>query len=195
MKIAANLPIASNPSFAREENTLTALITESFKTVKRNHRRKKKPKAEKVKPAKAKLPNGWYFWKPEHMKRSEFKKMHPGNCKEPRKKLRGARKKEAAKIAWLAEQAEIQKIFEQTGRKLKRLGQKMYCMDPGPHRLIIFTHDLYSIMGMDPRPASRYLTRLRKAKNKPRGSLVTLREFLEYSNLKEEDVIPHLMRK
>jgi hypothetical protein len=192
MKMAANLPIASNPAFAREENTLTALITESFKPVRRNHRRKKKLKTEKVKPAKAKLPNGWYFRKPEHMKRSEFRKMAPGKSKEPRKKLRGARQKQAAKNAWLAEQAEIKLIFEKTGRKLKRLGQKMYCMDPGPHRLIIFPHDLYSILGLDPRPASRYLTRLRKKLNKPRGSLVTVREFLEHSNLKIEDVIPHL---
>jgi hypothetical protein len=192
MEIAANLPIASNPPFAREENTLTALITAPFKPVGRNHRRKKKPKAEKVKPAKAKLPNGWYFRKPEHMKRSEFRKMAPGKCKEPRKKLRGIRQKQAAKNAWLAEQAEIKLIFEKTGRKMKRLGQKMYCMDPGPHRLIIFPHDLYSIMGLDPRPASRYLTRLRKKLNKPRGSLVTVREFLEHSNLKIEDVIPHL---
>ena len=118
--------------------------------------------------------------------------MQPGKDKESRKKIRGARKKEAAKIAWLAEQAEIQKIFEQTGRKLKRLGTKMFSMPAGPHRLVIYTHDVCSIMGMDRRPATRYLTRLRKKNKKPRGELVTLREFLEYSKLTEEDVVPHL---
>ncbi len=195
MKIAATLPTASSRPSAREENTLTALTTESFKPVWRNHRRKKKPKAEKVKPAKAILPNGWYFMKPEHMKRSEFRKMAPGKCKESRKKLRGARNKEAVRLELLKLQAELDKAFG-VGRMKARLGGKILaCMDPGPHRLIIFTTDLYSIFGMDPRPASRYLTRLRKEKNKPRRSLVTLREFLEYSKLKEEDVIPHLMPK
>jgi hypothetical protein len=186
MKIVANLPTASNRHFAREENALTEPAAESFKSIRRNHRRKKKPKAEKVKPAKAILPNGWYFGKPEHMKRSEFRKMGPGKSKEPRKKLRGARQKEAARLALLKLQAELDKAFG-VGRMKARLGGKILaCMDPGPHRLIIFTTDLYSIFGMDPRPASRYLSRLRKEKNKPPRSLVTLRE---------EDVIPHLMRK
>jgi hypothetical protein len=192
MKIPTNLPGTSNRPYTNEENTLTALATESYKSVGRNHRRKKKPKAEKVKPAKATLPNGWYFWKPERMKRSALRKMNPGKFKEPRKKLRGAKNKEAARLALLKLQAELDKAFGVGRMKARPGGKILCCMDPGPHRLIIFTHDLYSIMGMDPRPASRYLTRLRKEKNKPRGSLVTLREFCEYSKLKEEDVIPHL---
>lgn len=192
MKIPTTLRTPSNRPSAREENTLTELDTESFKSVGRNHRRKKKPKAQKIKPAKAKLPNGWYFWKPERMKRSDFRKMWPGKCKEPRKKLRGARNKEAVRLALLKLQAELDAAFG-VGRMKARLGGEILCcMDPEPHRLIIWTHDLYSILGMDPRPASRYLTRLRKEKNKPKRSLVTLREFCEYSKLKEEDVIPHL---
>jgi hypothetical protein len=126
MKIAANLPTASNRPSAREENTLTEPAAESFKSIRRNHRRKKKPKAQKIKPAKAKLPNGWYFWKPEHMKRSEFRKMAPGKCKEPRKKLRGARNKEAVRLALLKLQAELDAAFGVGRMKARLNGKKFY---------------------------------------------------------------------
>jgi len=74
-----------------------------------------------------------------------------------------------------------------------RLGSKIqYSKPAGPHRLVIYTHDVCSILGNDRRPAAQYLTRLRKEYKKRRGELVTLEEFLRYSKLAKEDVIPHL---
>jgi hypothetical protein len=192
MITAANLPGTLMPLPANREKISTALATEPFKKVRKNHQRKKKLKPEKVKPAKAKLPNGNYFWKKFYMKRKDFKKMQPGKDKEPRKKMRGARNKEAARLAWQEEQAEIQRVFGHREKKPHRIGKPMYSKPAGPHRLVIYTQDICSIMGMDRRPAGRYLTRLRKKLKMPRGSLVPLSEFLNYSKLREEDVIPHL---
>ena len=74
-----------------------------------------------------------------------------------------------------------------------RLGGKiLYSKPAGPHRLVIFTQDVCSVLGMDRRPAGRYLTRLRKKLKLPRGALVPLKEFCEHAHLHEEDVIPHL---
>jgi len=191
MKIPANLPGPLTPTTATGENGSTSLMIAPYKNVRKYHRRKK-PKPEKVKPAKAKLPNGWYFRKKFYGKRKDFIKMQPGKNKESRKKLRGARNKEAVRLALLKLQAELDAAFG-VGRMKARLGGKiLYSKPAGPHRLVIFTHDVCSIMGMDPRPAGRYLTRLRKEYKKRRGELVTLEEFLRYSKLAKEDVIPHL---
>lgn len=169
--------------------------TKPPKSIKKYHRRKKKPKPSKIKPAKAKLPNGDYFikyaWEKRSVRRKErsFKRC----IKESQAKLRGKRKKEAWRQAWLADEKEKQMLKEQYGIVIKgRLGKKMYSKPAPPHRLVIYTQDICSIMGFQTRPARDYLTRLRKEKKLPKRSLVTFRDFIDYSGLLPEDVIPHL---
>ena len=96
---------------------------------------------------------------------------------EEKKKLRGASKKEAARIEKL----------------LYPKGRPMYSMPAPKHRQVVFAKDIQNIVGLDPRPASRYLTRLRKKLGKPRGGYVTLTEFCDNTSFTKEDVIPYLM--
>ena len=64
---------------------------------------------------------------------------------------------------------------------------------PAPdYRSIIFPGDICNLMHLDPRPASRYLTRIRKRLGKPRGEIITLKEFCSVTPWTEEEVIPYL---
>jgi hypothetical protein len=169
--------------------------TKPPKSIKKYHRRKKKPKPPKVKPAKAILPDGLYFFKNAWEKRSVRRKerSYKRCIKQSRAKLRGKRKKEVRRQAWLAEEKEKQMLKEQYGIVINgRLGKKMYSKPASPHRLIIYPEDICSIMGLRPRPAREYLTRLRKEKDLPKRSPVPFRAFIEYTGLLPEDVIPHL---
>jgi hypothetical protein len=143
---------------------------------KKHHRPVKKPQPPKIKPAKAKLPNGRYFHK---VIRGGLKKyvarMKREN--EEEKKLRGARKKEAARIEKL----------------LYPKGRAMYSMPAPKHRQIVCSKDIQNLMHIDPRPASRYLTKIRKKIGKKRGGWITLTEFCDNTPFTKEDVIPYLM--
>lgn len=170
-------------------------VKKPIRKINKKHRRKKKIKPPKVKPAKAKLPNGRYFIKHSWEKRSIRRKQrsHKRWIKESQAKLRGKRKKEAYRQAWLEDEKEKQMLKERYGIVIRgRLGKKMYSKPAPPHRLVIYTQDICSIFGLQPRQARRYLTRLRKRKGIPPRSMVTFRQFIEYSGQPEEDVIPHL---
>ena len=191
MKPPANLRVPLIPATATGENGSMSSIVAIYKNVRKYHRRKK-IKPEKAKPAKAKLPNGKYFRKPFYMKRKDFEKMQPGKDKESRKKIRGARNKEAVKQTLLKLQAELDVMFGVGKMKASLKGKILYSKPAGPHRLVVFTQDVCSILGLEPRPAGQYLTRIRKKLKMPRGAFVPLREFCEHAHLHEEDVIPHL---
>lgn len=167
----------------KKQAILTADLFSSFNSIvlpirrlKKYHRLKKKPKPEKIKPAKAKLPNGRYFHK---VIRGNLKKYMAQRKREneQKEKLRGAKKKEAARIEKL----------------LYPKGRPMYSMPAPKHRQIIFAKDVERLTGLDPRAASRYLTRVRKKIGRPRAAWVTLTEFVDNTSFTKEDVIPYLM--
>lgn len=162
--------LAAEPSGASD--TIEILI----RRFEKHHRLTKKPKPQKVKPAKAKLPNGRYFRK---MQFGNLTKLQAQMKREDehKKKIRGAKKKEAARI---------EKVMYPNGRP-------MYSMPAPKHRQIVGVKDIQRIMHLDPRPAGRFLTKLRKKLGKARGGYVTLSEFCENTPFKKEDVIPYLM--
>lgn len=94
-----------------------------------------------------------------------------------KKKIRGARKKEAIRLE----------------KELNPKGRKMYKKPAPEHRSFVCSKDIEKLMHLDPRPARRYLTRVRKLLKKPPREIVTLSEFCKATPWKEEEVIPYLV--
>jgi len=143
---------------------------------KKYHRPRSKPQPAKIKPAKAKLPNGRYFHKVITGGLKKYLAQRKRDD-EQKKKVRGAKKKEAARMEKL----------------LYPKGRPMYSMPAPKHRQIVWAKDVEKLTGQNPRAASRYLTKVRKLAGKPRGAFVTLTEFCDNTPFTKEDVIPYLM--
>jgi hypothetical protein len=141
--------------------------------LKRYHRKEKQPAPPKKKPKKAILPNGKYFHKVAWV---SLKKLAKADKREGRKKLRGAKKKEAARVYKL--------MFPK--------GEPMACKKGPDYFSIIYPGVICKMRDMNPRAASRYLTKIRKKLGKPRGEIITLKEFCKATPFTEEEVIPYL---
>jgi hypothetical protein len=61
-----------------------------------------------------------------------------------------------------------------------------------PPRMVIYTKDVQRITGKCPRSCQTILRNVRLKFNKQPYQLVTLREFCEYMNLKEDELITYL---
>jgi hypothetical protein len=143
--------------------------------VKKWHRKKAKPKRENHKPAKAILPEGKYFYK---IRRGNLKKYLAERRREDdtRKKLRGAKKKEAFRKY-----------------RLDNPDGPVYAKKPAPqHSQIVDTKVVARLTKKTIRHSRRYLTRIRKKLGKQKREWVTLSEFCEKTPFKPEDVIPYL---
>lgn len=144
--------------------------------VKKWHRKKAKPKQENHKPAKAILPEGKYFYKRQmkSLKKTIAARRREGDT---RRKLRGAKKKEAFRKY-----------------RLDNPDGPCYAKKPAPkHRGIIFPSDLERFLHLNPRGARAYLSRVKKKLGKKREHLVTVEEFCSYKNIPIESIIPYLL--
>lgn len=57
-----------------------------------------------------------------------------------------------------------------------------------PKRIIIFTQDVKNITGKSARTARNLLRDIRQSLNKDKNQFITIKEFCQYTGLKEEDV-------
>src|SRR5688572_20585614 len=144
MRIATTPPGKSTVLNSGTDNSVVSPATKTLRNLKKYHRRKAKPGPEKVKPRKAKLPDGKYFEKKERLSPKEKKEMH--HEIKNIKKIRGARKKEAVRLYKIE--------FPN--------GELMACKDGPPYRSFIVSKDIEKLMHLNPRPARNYLTRVRK---------------------------------
>lgn len=55
-----------------------------------------------------------------------------------------------------------------------------------PIRIVVHSKDVENITGLMPRTARKLLQSIRQAFGKPKGSLVTSREFCYYTGIEEE---------
>ncbi|THU32912.1 hypothetical protein FAM09_26030 [Niastella caeni] len=134
----------------------------------RYHRTKAKPAPPKVKPRKAKLPNGKYF---EKIKLERLEKDKPD-----KRKLRGAKKKEALRLY-----------------KLNNPKGILRASKPAPdYRGIIKPCDLEKFMHLTPRNARRVHSKILKLLGKEKHHLLTVGEFCKHKNIPKEEIIPYL---
>jgi len=168
--------MAPKPAPPKPGSVEATLITK----LKWYHRKEKKPAPPKKKPKKVKLPNGWYL----HFRkvpRVSLKKLDEAERRKGRKKLRGA---------WKKEHARCMRMYH----VMRPWGEAMACKAGPDYYSVIYVDVICRLKGIDPRAASRYLTRVRKGLNKPRGEIITLREFCSATPFTEEEVIPYLKR-
>ena len=60
-------------------------------------------------------------------------------------------------------------------------------------RLCIYPKDIQRIMGLSYRQSIRYMHRIRTALNKTENEVLSVEEFCEYTSLKYEQVVRHIL--
>lgn len=59
-------------------------------------------------------------------------------------------------------------------------------------RMLIYTKDIQRISGKSDRTARKILTAIRKKLNKEKHQPISVKEFCQYMNLSENEVLPYL---
>ncbi|WP_207515082.1 hypothetical protein [Longitalea luteola] len=181
MRTPSSSPVNSSSLIA-----VKAVISPSVpdKRFKRYHRKQKKEAPLKQDRVKVKLPDGLYFRKDqlskghvlEFMPFKKYFKKKDIKLQEKKKKLRGARKKEAARLY-----------------KLKYpLGEPRASRPAPPYRGDIDTSVLQRFHNLSPRSARRRLNTVKKHLGKQRDHVLTVNEYCKHKNIPLEDIIPYL---
>ncbi|WP_205514462.1 hypothetical protein [Longitalea arenae] len=175
---------AAVTSSAPGSGKLIPLTTADCKKQLKKYLRKKKKPAPAKERVKAKLPDGLYFGK-ENMPKGHVMEFMPfkiwlkkkdKRVQEKKKKLRGARKKEAARLY-----------------KLEYPFGEPRASKPAPrHKGIIDTSVLQRFLGTTPRNARKIFNIMKKDMGKKREHLVTVDEYCRHKNIPKEDIIPYL---
>ncbi|RZJ51453.1 MAG: hypothetical protein EOO19_00555 [Chryseobacterium sp.] len=55
-----------------------------------------------------------------------------------------------------------------------------------PVRVVVYSKDIENITGLMPRTARKMLESIRKAFGKPKGALISIKDFCAYTGLEEE---------
>jgi hypothetical protein len=136
---------------------------------------KKKKKPYKRDPKKKTYPYGKYFWKKWSVPKNHIE-LYERKHKRGTRKIRGARKKEAARLY-----------------KLKFPKGKPMACKPGPDYPGIMTPKvIVRFMGFGDRYARRYLTQIKKKLGKEKGHVLTVDEFCEHKGIPKQTIIPYL---
>jgi hypothetical protein len=62
-----------------------------------------------------------------------------------------------------------------------------------PTRIVIYAKDISNITGRKERTARKLLTQIRTKYQKNKGEFITVREFCQFTGIKEENVYPFLV--
>jgi hypothetical protein len=61
-----------------------------------------------------------------------------------------------------------------------------------PDRIVLYPRDIVNITGRNIRTAQRIIKKIRAANGKGNGGFITRKEFCQFCNLDEEDVMKYL---